>query len=231
MVIGLVLAALGVLGIIAYRMLIRWCSHTECIDWGGVWINRVDCLIRWVCRHVHGLQGQMIPLPAQGAALVVSNHISGLDPFLLVAAARRPLRFLIAREEYERFGLKWLFKAAGCIPVERGGGPEFAFREALRALAAGEVIALFPHGRIHVPEQTEQVPPRLKGGVIKLAQRSGTQIYPVFISGVRAPGYVLPSLILPSRVSLTLHAPMACDKQSYDACLSDIARILHGTGL
>ncbi len=56
--------------------------------------------------------------------MVVANHISGLDPLLMAAASRRSLHFMIAREQYERFGLKWLFRMAGCIPVDRERAPE-----------------------------------------------------------------------------------------------------------
>ena len=208
-------------------LLVRFLDRADHVDWGSVWLNRVDALIRVVCRHVHGLQGHTIALPAQGAALVVSNHISGLDPFLLIAASRRPLRFLIAREEYERFGLRWMFKGAGCIPVDRAGGPEFAYREALRALAAGEVIALFPHGRIHVHQQDGESPPRLKGGVIRLAQKSKAPIFPVVIAGVTGQGHIVRSIVLPSRVSMTLHESMVCGEQSFEDCLERVARILH----
>jgi len=74
----------------------------------------------------------------------VSNHVSGLDPLLLIAATRRPLRFVIAREEYERWGLRWLLHAVGCIPIARGRNPRSALSAARAALEAGEVVALFP---------------------------------------------------------------------------------------
>jgi 1-acyl-sn-glycerol-3-phosphate acyltransferase len=60
--------------------------------------------------------------------------MSSLDPFLLLTACKRPLRFLVASEEYERPILNWLFIASGCIPVDRVGRPEKALREAFRAL-------------------------------------------------------------------------------------------------
>ena len=125
-------------------------------DWGGPWLNRLDGLNRLLCRRYHRLPAVWLPLPDRGPVLLASNHVSGLDPLLLVAASRRPLRFLIAREQYERRGLQWLFRAAGCIPVDRAARPEQALRAALRALQAGEAVALFPHGRIHL----ESDPPR-----------------------------------------------------------------------
>lgn len=199
-------------------------------DWGKPWLNLIDGMNRIFCRVYHRLQADHIPLPAEGPALLVSNHISGLDPLLLVSACRRPLRFLIAREEYERFGLKWFFRAMGCIPVDRSGRPETAFREALRALSGGEVIALFPHGGIHVTRQTDEQPARIKGGVIRLAQRSGTNIYPVLLEGVRFKGQVVLPLFLRGRARLRVLPQFDCDSQDYGQCLSDLAYILHDLG-
>ena len=93
----------------------------------------------------------VLPLPRSGPAIVVANHVSGLDPLLLVSASRRPLRFIVAREQYRRPELKWLLRAMGCIPVDRERQPQKALRHALRSLREGEVVALFPEGRIHLP--------------------------------------------------------------------------------
>lgn len=205
----------------------RVCERAHEVDWGRPWLNRIDGFNRLFCRHYHRLGGDRIRLPDSGAALLISNHVSGLDPFLLIAASDRPLRFLIAREEYERFGLTWLFRAAGCIPVDRSGRPEKAFREALRALADGEVIALFPHGRIHVRHQLEEKAPRLKGGVVKLAEKSGAPIYPATVSGIRGEGSVVRGILLRSRAKMRVYPPLVMQEASFDETLEQIARILH----
>src|SRR5690606_17846252 len=98
----------------------------------------LDGLNRIFCRRFHRLTGR-IDLPERGPVLVASNHVSGLDPLLMIAASRRPLRFIIAREEYERWWFTWLFRAIGCIPIDRSRNPHVAFYAARRALAAGEV--------------------------------------------------------------------------------------------
>ena len=134
------LVLLALLGIV-YWINIQ-CIKANKTDWSNFWLNRLDGLNRLFCTKYHRLGAEPLVLPEHGGVIIISNHISGLDPLLLVAAARRPLRFMIAREEYERFGLKWLFKAMGCIPVERNGRPDSALREAIRALTDGEVIVL-----------------------------------------------------------------------------------------
>jgi 1-acyl-sn-glycerol-3-phosphate acyltransferase len=194
------------------------------VDWQLKGINWVDGLIRLLCKHVHGLnETQQIPLPATGSAIVVANHISGLDPLLLISACRRPLRFLIAREEFERPGLNWLFKASGCIPVDRSGRPEKALRQALRALEQGEVIVLFPHGKIHLDTDP---PLKIKGGVARLAAWSRAPIYPVRIEGVKGLGKVALAPLLPSDVILTIHEAQFCQPEQMKHCLAEITKAI-----
>ncbi|PHS24231.1 MAG: 1-acyl-sn-glycerol-3-phosphate acyltransferase [Methylophaga sp.] len=192
-------------------------------NWGGRSVNWIDGLVRLLCRIVHRMPATQIPLPKTGGAIVVANHVSGLDPFLLIAASHRPLRFLIAREIYQRRPLHGLFKKSGCIPVDRSGKPEAALRQALRALQAGEVIAIFPHGKIHLDTD----PPRkLKGGVARLAAWSGVPVFPVRIDGVSGEGKVALAPIIPSHVQLTVTEPFICEQDGMAECLEKISAII-----
>jgi len=218
--IGLFLAVL--LLWLAYRLL-RAAARAPHADWGDALSNRIAGFVSLFCRRLHGLDCEPLPLPETGAALVVANHMSGLDPFLLIAASPRPLRFLIAREEYERFGLRWLFRRAGCIPVDRDRRPEKALREALVALKQGDVVALFPHGKIHLDSD----PPRkLKGGAVRLAQKMELPIYPVRLDDVRGAGHVFLSLLLPSQARLKAWPPLECNGLDHEHCLALLAQRL-----
>lgn len=201
----------------------RVCLARHRIDWGPSWMNALDGFNRIFCRYYHRCNAVALDLPERGGAIVAANHISGLDPLLLIAASARPLRFMIAREEYERFGLRWLFRAAGCIPVDRGQRPERALREALRALHDGEVIAMFPHGGIYTAED----PGTLKGGIIRLAQKSQSLIYPVHVDGVRGAGHVLRGVLLRSRAHLRIFPALSCAAVEHPACLQQLAKLLH----
>jgi len=205
-----------------YRLM-RACEAATQADWGDPWTTRIAGLIGLICRYVHRFQYDPIPLPAEGCALVASNHISGLDPFLLIAASSRPLRFLIAREEYERFGFNWLFRRAQCIPVDRERNPERALREALRALKNGDVVAVFPQGGIHFPMTSTR---KLKGGVVRLAHQCDCRIYPVQVSDIRAAGHTALAVFIPSRARLSSLPELDCRELAHDECLNLLAERL-----
>jgi 1-acyl-sn-glycerol-3-phosphate acyltransferase len=209
------------------RRTIRFLKSHKNADWGGSTLNVISGLNRLLSYRYHRLSGDVITLPEHGGAIVVSNHVSGLDALLLIAACNRPLRFLIAKEQYERFGIQWLFRSIGCIPVERQARPQRAFRAALRMLAQGEVVALFPHGAIHLDGDP---PRRLKAGVVKLAKMSGCLIYPVRLDGIKGQGHTLLSIPIRSRAVLKLGAPIDAKDRDEKACLQAIAEHIEHPG-
>lgn len=202
---------------------VRLCERANKADWGSRWLNRLDGLNRLFCRRFHRLRHSRFHLPAKGGALVASNHVSGLDPLLLIAASRRPLRFLIAREEYERWYLNWLFRAVGCIPVERSRNPRAAFHAARAALERGEVVALFPHGRIHLDHHA---PAPLKRGVMLMAEMTDTPIIPARVDGVRGQGLTVPAVLMRSRARVRSFAPIRCHGEDPRDFLDRLARLL-----
>lgn len=119
-------------------------------------------------------------VPDHGPCIVVANHRSGADPSLVARVTKRRLRYLMAREYYEIRGLEWLFRMLGCIPVNRDGNDLGAIRQALRALADGDVICIFPQGGIADPESEMS---DSKAGVGLLGLRSGAPIIPVYVDG------------------------------------------------
>ena len=219
------------LGLIALFALVVWLGRIGLAaneaEWGSRWLNAVDGCNRLFCRRFHRFAFEPVPLPGEGAGLLVANHVSGLDPLLMIAACRRPVRFMIAVEQYNRFGLRWFFKAIGCIPGDRDKRPERAFRAALRALANGEIVALFPQGAIH---HGHLPPRRLKGGVARLAALSGAPVYPVRVCGVRGEGHTLLAVVLRSRARLQSFAPVDCAQLDAAECLDALSMLLQNDG-
>ena len=78
--------------VLFFRWLFRKADAANVADWGGKWKNRVDGLNRLFLRNYHKCHIDPVPLPEEGPALVVANHISGLDPMMMIAACQRPVQ-------------------------------------------------------------------------------------------------------------------------------------------
>jgi 1-acyl-sn-glycerol-3-phosphate acyltransferase len=174
-------------------------------------------------RNYHRLPAVSFNLPVEGPAIVVANHISGLDAFMLLASSSRPLHFLIAAEQYNRIGFRWLFDMSGCIPVEKTTRPDRALRAALRALGEGKVIALFPFGRMHLDSEA---PIKIKGGVAVLAGRSGATIYPARIEGTAVKKEVMQAVIRRGHPKLYPLEPIRIENETPREMLSRLSEAL-----
>jgi len=192
-------------------------------NWGSLTINVIDGWIRIYCRYFHHFIYHPIPISENGPTLLACNHLTGLDPLLIVAACRHPIRFMIAKEEYERFGLQWLFRAAGCIPVARSGRVEIAFNKTLEALHNNEVVLLFPEGGIN---HTDKPLRKLKAGVIKLAKIAEVPITALRVEGMHGQGHTLPAFVLPSQSRLTVLAELDCGNKTDKENLAELALLL-----
>ena len=211
------------LAIFLWRRFMAALARRSVADWGRPWLNRLDGLNRILCRRFHRLHHPPLDLPERGPALVVANHVYGLDPLLMIAASPRPLRFIIAREQYDRWFLRWLFRAIGCIPIGRRGGHRDALAAARRALSAGEVVALFPQGGI-TPDDDADTP--LKPGVALLAAETGVPVHVLRLEGIRGRGRTLTAVLLRSRARIYPRGALRCEANAIDAFLHELGRRL-----
>jgi 1-acyl-sn-glycerol-3-phosphate acyltransferase len=147
-------------------------------------------------------------LPRRGPALLVCNHLSGLDPVLIQSVAPRLIRWMMAKEYYEQKSLKWLLDLVGAIPVDRSGRDRAATRAALEALASGYVVGVFPEGRI---ETSRQLLP-FQNGIALLAAKSGAPVYPVYMEGTQRGKKMLEAYLFPCRASLAFGPPLHFDR-------------------
>ncbi|MBI3897030.1 MAG: 1-acyl-sn-glycerol-3-phosphate acyltransferase [Gammaproteobacteria bacterium] len=212
------------LGVWLLRRFIAICEVANQAEWGSAWLNWLDGLNRLFCCRFHGLPTEILPIPERGPVLIASNHVSGLDPLLLIAASRRPLRFIIAQEQYDRWYLRWLFRAVGCIPITREHDPRRALYLARQALARGEVVALFPQGQIRPDHQ----PPKpLKRGIVLLSKMSGAPVVPVRINGVRGQGFTVRAVFMRSRARIEKRPLLRCRDHTAESCLEQLSEALH----
>ncbi len=86
-------------------------------------------------------------IPKSGGVLLLSNHVSYVDTVLLQMACHRPIRFIMIDEFYEVSQAKWFFQTMKAIPLYPKRVRR-ALEEALRSLREGDIVCLFPEGRI-----------------------------------------------------------------------------------
>ena len=120
-------------------------------------------------------------LEGLGAAVLVANHVSWLDPVILPLALPRKPAFLAMEELWRMPGLALVMRAYGplAIPLRRRAVDTTALRRAAEVLRAGAWLIVFPEGGI-TPDGSLQPFHR---GASMLAARTGAPLVPVAIAG------------------------------------------------
>ncbi|MFL5261145.1 MAG: lysophospholipid acyltransferase family protein [Anaeromyxobacteraceae bacterium] len=117
---------------------------------------------------------------AKGAYVVVANHQSFLDIFVL-SNLPREMKWLAKRSLFQIPWIGWAFRLVGDIPVERGDAASavVVMQKARDYLAHGMSVMIFPEG---TRSRDGQLLP-FKAGAFKLALDAGVPILPIAISG------------------------------------------------
>src|SRR5579863_9815215 len=142
-----------------------------------------------VCRTVlRGFLGHDLHLdspkkvPKQGPLLIVSNHLSNIDPFLFGGWGPGALYCITKRELFSNPFSSWVMGGCNCFPVDRGTPDRQAVRTALDVLSRKGRLLIFLEGtRSSTPGMR-----RAEAGVGFLARRSGAAILPIGICGTEA---------------------------------------------
>lgn len=118
-------------------------------------------------------------IPAEGACIVSSNHISAADPFYIAMRTQRHVYFMAKVELFKNKILACLITMLGAFPINRGQADLNAIRTSLKILKEGHVLGIFPQGtRSRDNEQTQ-----MEGGIALIALRAGVPVVPVYIDG------------------------------------------------
>lgn len=119
-------------------------------------------------------------IPKDGPILVCGNHIHLMDQCLPVLATKRTLTYMAKKEYYDNIKVRWFFKMAGCIFVDRSKKDNQAVEAALEVLNNGGAVGLFPEG---TRNKTEVFLQPFKFGAVSMAQKTGATIVPFGITG------------------------------------------------
>ena len=92
-------------------------------------------------------------IPASGAAIIASNHLSVSDSIFLPLMIDRPMSFLAKSDYFTGKGLKgWatrvFMQGTGQIPIDRTGGKasEASLNTGLEVLGRGDILGIYPEG-------------------------------------------------------------------------------------
>jgi 1-acyl-sn-glycerol-3-phosphate acyltransferase len=118
-------------------------------------------------------------IPEDGPAVVVCNHVSYMDPILLSASIKRPMRFVMYYKIFHLPLLRFLFQQAKAIPIASAREDETIMQEAFdkvdQELAEGNVVCIFPEGGITRDGEIQ----RFRPGIEKVLERRPVPVVPV----------------------------------------------------
>jgi len=123
-------------------------------------------------------------IPQEGPALLVCNHVSFMDPLVLMANLRRPARFVMYYKIFNIPVLKFVFRTAKAIPIagqkEDPAILQRAYEEVDAALADGELVCIFPEGGL---TRDGDIAP-FRPGVARILERRPVPVVPLALRGL-----------------------------------------------
>jgi 1-acyl-sn-glycerol-3-phosphate acyltransferase len=123
-------------------------------------------------------------IPEEGAAVLVCNHVSYVDAIVIMAASPRPIRFVMDHRIFKTPLLGFIFRTGKAIPIAPAKDDpwlmEKAFVDIAHALHDGELVCIFPEGRLtRTGEMSE-----FRGGVARIVERSKVPVIPMALRGL-----------------------------------------------
>lgn len=115
-----------------------------------------------------------------GPAIICANHSSFTDPFYMAFAVppKYHLCLMAKRELFDFKPLGWILRGIGTFPVNReSAGDMEAMKNALKVLKSGKKLGIFPEGT----RTSEDGAVSPKAGAIRIAQKTGAPIIPMYI--------------------------------------------------
>jgi 1-acyl-sn-glycerol-3-phosphate acyltransferase len=123
-------------------------------------------------------------IPEQGAAVLVCNHVSYVDAIVIMAASPRPIRFVMDHRIFRTPLLGFIFRTAKAIPIapakEDPWLMEKAFIDIAQALHEGELVCIFPEGKLTRTGEMSA----FRGGIAKIVERSKVPVIPMALRGL-----------------------------------------------
>jgi 1-acyl-sn-glycerol-3-phosphate acyltransferase len=123
-------------------------------------------------------------IPDSGPAVVVCNHVSYMDPIILSACIRRPMRFVMYYKIFQLPLLRFLFQHAKAIPIASAREDERLMNEAFEQvdieLASGNIVCIFPEGGITHDGEVQ----RFRRGIETVIAKRPVPVVPVALQNL-----------------------------------------------
>jgi 1-acyl-sn-glycerol-3-phosphate acyltransferase len=123
-------------------------------------------------------------IPEEGPCILVCNHVSYVDPVVIAACVRRPIRFVMDHRIFQIPVLSFIFRTMRTIPIapakEDATLKERAFAEAAKALSDGEIVGIFPEGKL---TETGELNP-FRPGVQQMVATTPVPVIPMALRGL-----------------------------------------------
>ncbi len=123
-------------------------------------------------------------IPEQGPVLLVCNHVSLMDALVVGGCCRRPVRFVMDHQIFQNPLLNFVFRTAGAVPIAPARThPEIleqAYARVADYLAQGEVVGIFPEGRLTPDGEIGE----FKSGIARILQRTPVPVVPMALRGL-----------------------------------------------
>jgi len=120
-------------------------------------------------------------VPAEGAAIIICNHVSYMDGPIIDAGCARRVRYLIDQDIYDLPVVHYLMSFNRSIPISYNRkAVEKAFDEISEGLRAGDVICIFPEGSLTFTGSLG----RFRPGIEFILKRDPVPVIPMAISGL-----------------------------------------------
>ena len=123
-------------------------------------------------------------IPEEGAAVLVCNHVSYVDAIVILAASPRPIRFVMDHRIFKTPLLGFIFRTGKAIPIapahENPWLMEKAFVDVAQALHEGELVCIFPEGKLTRTGEMNA----FRGGIAKIVARSQVPVIPMALRGL-----------------------------------------------
>lgn len=166
-------------------------------------------LVRFIFR-VHGHNVENEPKEGDGQYIIVSNHISNVDPILICAILKNQQPHYMAKKSLFKIPvLRGIIKAMGAFPVNRGGADVNAIKHSIKLLEEGKCVGIFPQG--HRYQKVDPKTTEVKTGAAMLACKTQSQVLPCFIKTKKR------KISFLTRVDIIVGKPISFSELAYDS--------------